>query len=281
MAVARTMSAAKKVILPSLVKKYLMAGSGIILVLFVLGHMLGNLQFFGPPEMINAYAYHLHHLPGHPVTLWIIRAFLLACVVVHIAMAVLLVKENREARPQNYAKQGFRESDYAARTMPMSGLIIFAFIIFHILQYTVRVVPEHYNATIGQAPVEVSHLQLEYFDVFAMMVKGFSSPVISIFYLIAMALLCMHLTHGVASMFQSLGVRNEVWRYRLKCLATAYGCFIFIGFASIPASVLFFGHGKAYLAEKEAEWAKTPAAEVSVIDAQAAHTQFVTLNEGR
>ncbi|MGE9292802.1 MAG: succinate dehydrogenase cytochrome b subunit [Puniceicoccales bacterium] len=275
------MSAAKKVILPSLVKKYLMAGSGIILVLFVLGHMLGNLQFFGPPEMINAYAYHLHHLPGAPVTLWLIRAFLLACVVVHIAMAVLLVKENREARPQNYAKQGFRDSDYAARTMPMSGLIILAFIVFHILQYTVRVVPEHYNATIGQAPVEVAHQHLEYFDVFAMMVKGFSSPIVSIFYIIAVGLLCVHLTHGVTSMFQSLGVRNELWRGRLKCLASAYGLFVFIGFASIPASVLFFGHGKSYLAEKEAEWAAAPAAEVSVNDAPGANTQFVTLNEGR
>ncbi len=251
------MSAEKKVLLPSLVKKYLMAGSGLILVLFVLGHMAGNLQFFGPPEMINAYAYHLHHLPGAPVSLWAIRLFLLLCVGTHIAMAVLLVKENQAARPQKYAKQGFRKADYAARTMPMSGLIILAFIIFHILQYTVRNVPENYNETIGEATFEQAHglPPIEYFDVYAMMVKGFSNVGISIFYLVAMALLCMHLTHGVASMFQSIGFRNEMWRKRLHTLAVAYGWFIFIGFASIPVSVIAFGHGKAYLAEKEAEWA--------------------------
>ena len=272
------MSAEKKVLLPSLVKKYLMAGSGLILVLFVLGHMAGNLQFFGPPEMINAYAYHLHHLPGHPVSLWIIRLFLLACVVTHIAMAILLVKENQAARPQKYAKQGFRKADYAARTMPMSGLIILAFIIFHILQYTVRVAPENYNLTIGESPIEQGHglPPIEFFDVYAMMVKGFSNVGISIFYLIAMGLLCMHLTHGVSSMFQSLGIRNEMWRKRLRCIAAAYGCFIFIGFASIPISVIAFGHGKEYLAEKEAEWATHTQQVESVQVAQAEH-----LNEGR
>lgn len=251
------MSAPSKVILPSLVKKYLMAASGLILVLFVLGHMIGNLQFFGPPEMINAYAYHLHNLPGKPVTLWAIRLFLLACVVVHVAMAVLLVKENRAARPDRYANQGFRKADYASRTMPISGLIIFGFIIFHILQYTVRIAPENYNKTIGEAPISLGHgtEKLEYFDVYAMMVKGFSDPVISIVYIVTMVLLCMHLTHGVSSMFQSIGFRNEIWRKRLHAVAVAYGWIIFIGFASIPASVIFFGHGKAYLQEKEAEWA--------------------------
>ncbi|MEM8550117.1 MAG: succinate dehydrogenase cytochrome b subunit [Verrucomicrobiota bacterium] len=273
------MSTAKKVLLPSLVKKYLMAGSGLVLVLFVLGHMIGNVQFFGPPEMINAYAYKLHHLPGHPYTLWAIRLFLLACVVVHVAMAVLLVKENQAARPQKYANQGFRKADYASRTMPMTGLIVLAFIIFHILQYTVRVVPEDYSVTIGEAPIPQKYglAPIEYFDVYAMMAKGFSSIGVSVFYIIAVGLLCVHLTHGVSSMFQSIGIRNESWRKRLHAFALAYGWVIFLGFASIPASVIFFGHGKAYLAEKEAQWAEQAQAQDNVTLAQ----HELTSDEGR
>ncbi|WP_309398202.1 succinate dehydrogenase cytochrome b subunit [Cerasicoccus maritimus] len=255
------MSTTKPCHIPSLVKKYLMAISGLVLVLFIIGHMLGNLQFFLGPDVINAYAFHLHHLPGAPVTLWLIRGSLLAFLAIHVWMAVLLTKENRAARPESYLGQKTLASTYASRTMPVTGVLILAFIVFHILQYTTRVVPEHYNETIGTAMIEVGHVPLEYFDVFAMMVSGFSSPIISLFYIVTMALLCMHLSHGVASMFQSVGLRNEAWRYKLKCLAAVFGWVIFLGFASIPASVLA-GFGKDYLAEKQAAWAgAAPAAE--------------------
>ncbi|MEO0796424.1 MAG: succinate dehydrogenase cytochrome b subunit [Verrucomicrobiota bacterium] len=247
------MSATQKPRIPSLLKKYLMALSGLVLVLFVLGHMIGNLQFFAGPEVINAYAYHLHHLPGNPVSLWLIRLVLLATLLIHVWMAVLLTKENREARPDTYLDQKTSVATYASRTMPISGVLILAFIVFHILQFTVRVVPEHYDKTIGESSIEVGHVPLEYFDVFAMMVAGFSSPLISLFYIVTMGLLCMHLTHGVSSMFQSVGLRNESWRPKLKAAALAYGWIIFLGFASIPAAVLA-GFGKDYLADKEAQW---------------------------
>ncbi len=254
------MSDVPKVVIPSLAKKYLMAGSGLVLVLFVLGHMLGNLQFFLGPEVINAYAYHLHHLPGHPVTLWIIRLILLTCLVVHVWMAVLLTIENKHARGNDsYAQKHSNVASYAARTMPVTGVVLLLFIILHILQFTTRVVPEDYNATIGEAPIEVAHVQIEFFDVFAMMVKGFSDPLFAGIYIIAVGLLCMHLSHGVSSMFQSIGWRNEIWRKRLHCIALLYGWVVFLGFAAIPFSVLAFGHGKEYLADKEAQWAAAPA----------------------
>lgn len=234
-----------------------MALSGLVLVLFVLGHMLGNLQFLVGPEAINAYAYHLHHLPAAPYSLWAIRLFLLAMVIIHVWTAVALTIENRQARPEKYVHKRYRAIKYAARTMPMTGLILLAFLIFHLLQYTVRITPENYNETIGDSLISIGPRATDVipsFDVFAMMVAGFSNIWVSLFYIVAVGLLCLHLTHGVSSMFQSIGIRNEQWRYRLDKLALIYGWVIFIGFAAIPVSVIVFGHGKEYLAEKYKQW---------------------------
>ena len=117
-------------------RKILMALTGLVLVLFVLGHMLGNLQIFLGPDAINAYAYKLHEvLPAS--ALWAVRLFLLVCVTVHIWMAVLLTIENRRARPQAYLKQRPVQATYASRTMRMSGVILLAFIIFHISMFQI------------------------------------------------------------------------------------------------------------------------------------------------
>ena len=241
--------------IPSLVKKYLMAISGLVLVLFVFGHMAGNLLFFAGPEALNAYAHKLHSLPGHPYSLWAIRLGLLFFVLLHVVMAVALTRENRQARPVNYQNQKFNRATYAARTMPMTGLIILSFIIFHILQFTVRVVPEAYDQTIQTALIKVGPEQfIPTFDVYAMVVAGFSSPVIALSYAVATGLLCLHLAHGVASMFQSIGLRNELWRGRLNRLALVYGWVIFLGFASIPLSVLLLDVGKPYLESQRAAW---------------------------
>lgn len=260
------MSNTRNIVIPSLVKKYLMALSGLVLVLFVVGHMLGNLQFFMGPEVINTYAYHLHNMPGAPFTLWAIRLVLLASLVLHVWMAILLTAENRRARgKEGYAVKHSNVATYAARTMPVTGVVVLAFIVLHILQFTTRVVPVDYNETIGQAPIEVGFTTIPAFDVFAMMVEGFSDPLFALLYIVAMALLCLHLTHGIASMFQSVGLRNEHWRKRLNTFALAMGWFIFIGFASIPASVFLFGYGQDYLAEKEQEWNLTGATVLEVI----------------
>ena len=216
--------------IPSLVKKYLMAITGLILVMFVLGHLLGNLQVFLPPDYINAYAYQLHSMPAF--VLWGIRLFLLAMVGIHIWMAVLLTIENRRARPDRYIADRTVEASFSSRTMRWSGFILLAFIIFHLLHFTAQdIFPEYKNLkyVLGGKVVH---------DVYGMMVMGFTVTWVSLFYLIAMALLCMHLSHGVSSMFQSVGLRNERWRYRLDKVAVAYGWIIFLGFASMPAAAL-------------------------------------------
>lgn len=232
-------------------RKILMALTGFVLVLFVMGHMLGNLQIFLGAEVINAYAYKLHHvLPT--VALWGIRLFLLACVGIHIWMAISLTLDNRRARPENYAVNKTVQATYAARTMRWSGVILVAFIIFHIAHYTVRVVPGmEYNdsAVMDPSPTDVplykagvpvlkNGAPVTTFNVNDMMVKGFQNPWVSAFYIIATGLLCLHLAHGVSSMFQTLGLRNSTWLPRLNRIALIYGWAVFIGFAIIPVAVL-------------------------------------------
>lgn len=226
-------------------RKVLMALTGLVLVLFVLGHMLGNLQIFLGPDVINAYAYKLHHTM--PVAmLWGIRLFLLACIGIHIWAAISLTLDNRKARPQGYAENKTVQATYAARTMRMSGIILFAFIVFHIAHYTARNVPGmEYAEQIAEVPlVKGGEPVLENgqvvmtFNVNDMMVAGFQVWWVSAFYIIATGLLCMHLTHGFSSMFQTLGLRNQLWRQRLDRMALVYGLIVFLGFAVIPVATL-------------------------------------------
>lgn len=239
----------------SLGKKYIMALSGLVLSLFVLGHMIGNLQVFGDPYLINAYGYKLQHLPYG--LLWVIRLFLLFCILAHIWAAVTLVRENKKARPEEYKSKATVQASVASRTMIYSGLIVVFFLIFHLLHYTVRSVPGHkYNHSIvasdgteypaevplvldGKTKVDSYGNPLIVHNVHDMMIAGFSYPLISIFYIVGTYLLCMHLSHGVSSMFQSLGFRNEGVRYRLDIGAKIYGWVTFLGYASIPLSIWF------------------------------------------
>lgn len=226
-------------------RKILMALSGLVLVLFVLGHMLGNLQIFLGPEVINAYAYKLHHVM--PVAmLWGIRLFLLACIGIHIWAAISLTLDNRRARPQGYDVKRSVQMTYAAKTMRMSGVILLAFIVFHIAHYTVRTVPGmEYNEQLADVPL-VKHGEpvikegevIMTFNVNDMMIGGFQVWWVSAFYIIATGLLCLHLTHGVSSMFQTVGLSNQLWRRRLDRFALIYGLVVFLGFAVIPIAAL-------------------------------------------
>lgn len=224
----------------SLGKKYLMAGTGCALFLFVIGHLAGNLQVFLGPEAINRYG---HFLQSNPEIIWPARIGLLVMVGIHIWAATQLSLENRAARPQAYAQYQPVGSSYASRTMLMSGLIILAFIIYHLLHFTVQV--RFINLT-GQDFVAFIDPETKVHDIFKMLVVGFNSPWVSGFYLVAMALLCLHLSHGLSSMFQSLGWKNEAYAPCLACGARAVAVLIFLGYASIPVAILL-GYGKEAL----------------------------------
>jgi len=217
----------------SIGKKYLMALSGLVLIAFVFVHMAGNLQILMGQEKINAYAHALQSLPL-PI-LWGSRLFLLAAVLIHAVTAYQLVKENRRARPnQNYIETTKR-AGLASLKMGLTGSILLAFIIFHLLHFTIRTIYPEYSemrTVVGSPDSNEIH------DVYSMVLAGFQHTWISVFYVVAMFLLCGHLAHGVSSAFQSLGIRSESWRVKLELAAKAYAWLIFVGFSIVPLLVL-------------------------------------------
>lgn len=212
----------------SLGKKYVMAITGLALLAFVIVHMAGNLQIFLGRDAINAYA---AFLKSKPALLWTARLGLLAIVVMHITAALQLVSENNDARPVGYAEGKPVATNFAARTIFVSGIIIFAFIIYHLLHFTLGVTNPEFMTL--KDPVDPLH-----HDVYGMMIQGFSNPLVSAFYLISMAMLYLHLSHGVASSFQSLGLRNKRNVRAFEQVARVIALAIFIGNSLIPIAVL-------------------------------------------
>jgi succinate dehydrogenase / fumarate reductase cytochrome b subunit len=233
----------------SLGKKYVMALTGCALFVFVIGHLIGNLQVFGSPDLINSYG---HFLKSKPALLWAVRLGLLACVGLHIAAAITLTAQNKAARPEGYAGGATYGSTLASRTMLVSGLVIAAFIIYHLAHFTVLLpgingVGDFTKLEAALPGGEKTH------DVYAMMVLGFQVWWVVLFYLIAQALLFMHLGHGVAGMFQSLGFRNHVWWPRIAAFAKVASIAIFIGYASIPIAIYVRMIGADYAEKKRYE----------------------------
>ena len=207
-------------------KKAVMAITGVMLVGYVFAHLLGNLQIYSSdPEQINRYAAFLHN-PSNAAALWAARTVLLAAVVLHIVAATQLWLQNRAARPVGYVKKADVPASYAARTMVWSGPIVAAFVVFHVLHLTVgAVVPLH---ELGPNMPDVRYN----------VITGFSNPWISGFYILAMILLCLHLYHGIWSMFQSVGISHPRYTPLLKNAAAVLSILVAVGNCSIPIAVL-------------------------------------------
>jgi succinate dehydrogenase / fumarate reductase cytochrome b subunit len=229
----------KSIFQSSLGKKYLMAVTGFFLFLFVIGHLVGNLQVFLGPEAINRYG---HFLQSNVELIWPARIILLAFLVIHIWAAAKLSLENRAARPVGYAVYEPKGSTYASRTMLMSGIIVFVFIVYHILHYTVQV--QYLNLT-GQNFLAFVDPEKRH-DIFKMMVVGFNNRWVSGFYILGIGLLCLHLSHGTSSMFQSIGWKNDAYRPFLDKAARLLALLIFLGYSSIPIAILC-GYGREAL----------------------------------
>ena len=202
-------------------KKVVMAITGAILFLFVIGHMLGNLQVFEGPEKLNAYGRFLH---GVPEILWAVRVTLIVSVVLHIWASVELAVRKTQARPTAYSKRENIASSYASRTMYWSGPIILAFVIYHLLHLTAGVV--HPGGDFIDA------------DVYHNVVTGFQVWYVSAWYIFSMILLAFHIRHGAWSMFQSLGINHPRHTPILKKAALALAVIIAVGYISIPLSIL-------------------------------------------
>lgn len=226
----------------SLGKKYLMAVSGFVLFLFVVGHLLGNLQVFLGPEAINRYGEFLHSTPE---LLWPARLVLLAMVALHGWSATMVSIENRAARPVPYGEYKPVASSYASRTMLHSGSLVLVFIVYHLLHYTVLTQAVNLTGKDFAARPEF-YDALGRHDVFKMLVVGFSNGWVSGFYLLGVGLLCLHLSHGVSSMFQSLGWKTAAYGPCLDRSARVIAWLLFLGYASIPVAILL-GYGKGVL----------------------------------
>ncbi|MCA9529738.1 MAG: succinate dehydrogenase cytochrome b subunit [Myxococcales bacterium] len=195
-------------------KKVVMALSGAILVGFVIGHFLGNLNLYVGEASMNGYADKLHHMP---VLLWGTRVLLLIAVTLHIVSAFMLWQRNQRARPVPYKMRKDIATTYAARTMYWSGPIILLFVVYHLFQFTF--VPESGN-------------------VFANVVHAFSHPAVAAIYIVANLALGFHLFHGVFSAFQSLGANHPKYNQARHWLALLITIVVAGGNISFPIAVL-------------------------------------------
>ncbi|HET9086320.1 MAG TPA: succinate dehydrogenase cytochrome b subunit [Acidobacteriaceae bacterium] len=202
-------------------KKVVMAITGAMMFLFVVGHLLGNLQVFEGPEKINAYGHFLHSIGE---LLWIVRLTLILAIVLHITATIQLALRNKRARPIGYSRKQAINSSYASRTMYWSGPIVLAFIIFHLLQFTAGYIHPESRFIEG--------------DVYHNLVSGFQVWWVSAWYIFAITLLGFHLRHGLWSMFQSVGFAHTRHTPTLKSAALLIAVVIVLGYISIPISIL-------------------------------------------
>ncbi len=202
-----------------------MAVTGLLMVLFVVGHLLGNLTIFWGPNGINAYAMHLHELA--PIV-WATRIVMGLAVVLHVILSIQLTLENRAAKPQKYAVATSLRATFASKNMIWTGLILGAFIGYHLLQFTFRVMP---GLTLGTDA-------LQRFDVYSMVVAALRNALVGAVYLVAMVSLALHLSHGVQSGFQTLGLSNAILLPRYGVAGKVLSAIFLIGFGAIPAVIL-------------------------------------------
>jgi succinate dehydrogenase / fumarate reductase cytochrome b subunit len=200
-----------------------MAVSGLLLFLFAIVHMVGHLQMFGGPDMYNTYANFLQNLWE---VKWPVRIGLLVLLIVHLFTGISLSMRNRAARPERYAMWKPVTSSVAGRTMAWTGMVLFAFLSFHILHFTVGIVqPEYFHLPAAKGV-----------DAYAMFVYGFRNVGIYAVYLAGMILLALHLGHGATSWLQSLGLRHP--KYPFDKLGPAISAFLFVGYMLPPTAVL-------------------------------------------
>lgn len=207
-------------------KKIIMAVTGLVLVVFVIAHMLGNLHYFEGRVALDHYGEFLREV-GSPVlvnqqALWMLRAVLLVCAVLHIWSAVDLTRLDLASRPVGYRSKKMVSASLAARSMRVGGVLLAAFIVYHILHMTTGTV----------------HPSFREGRVYDNVVAAFSNPLVTAFYVVAMVALGFHLYHGVWSMFQTLGLNNRGRNRFLGGVATVTSLIVAVGFVVVPLAVL-------------------------------------------
>jgi succinate dehydrogenase / fumarate reductase cytochrome b subunit len=205
--------------------KVLMALTGLGLLTFVFFHMVGNLQVYRGADALNRYAEALREAP---VLLWTARIGLLAVFLAHIVEGVRLKLVNRAARPVGYLYEDTVRASYASRSMMLTGAVILAFVIYHLLHFTFGVIaPDHFDRLDAQGRR----------DVYSMVIHGFRHPLIALTYIVAQGFLGMHLFHGASSLFHSLGLRHPRYDRAVYWYGVLVSLTIVAGNISIPLAV--------------------------------------------
>lgn len=209
-------------------RKIIMSVTGFSLVMFVSFHLLGNVSFYYGPGGINTYA---EMLQGLGPFIWMVRLFMLIFLVFHVFFGILLTLENRRAKPEAYAVFLKLRSTFAARNMVWTGTITGSFLVYHLLHFTFYVTNPEISAN---RHIDIMGRP----DVFIMVVLGFRDLAVACVYILALASLSLHLTHGIQSMFQTVGLNNERTERFMSRAGIAAAVVLFLGFVSIPISVL-------------------------------------------
>lgn len=210
----------------SIGSKVAVAVTGLILVLFVIVHMLGNLQIFEGREAINGYAALLRDMP---MALWAARAVLLLLVLVHLGVALKLALRNRRARPTGYAVRHYREASLASRTMAVSGVLLLLFIGFHLLHLTFDVVDTSFSGRLD----DQGHR-----DVYGKMIHAFRNPMLVLIYLTGQVVLGLHVSHAVSSSFRTLGLEHPALNPLLRAAGPVIALALVVGNAAIVLAIL-------------------------------------------
>ena len=213
-------------------KKILMAFTGFLWFGFLIGHMVGNLKAFQGAEAFNEYAYHLR-IFGEPILpergfLWAFRLLMLAAFAIHAWLAWETSRQSWDARTAKYRKQENLNFDFASSFMRWGGVFILVFVVFHILHMTTGTVHPAFDAG---APGRIP-------NAYGNLVTGLRTPLVAGFYGLAMIAICLHLYHGVWSMFQTLGAAHPKYASLRRPFAVIVALVVFLGFVSIPVSIL-------------------------------------------
>jgi succinate dehydrogenase / fumarate reductase cytochrome b subunit len=203
-----------------------MAVTGFAFIGFVIGHLAGNLQIFISQDQFNGYAEFLH---GLGKILWIERILIFLFFFVHIFYGIKLWFANKSSRPVPYARNDYVQASYSSRTMIWTGLLILFFVTYHLMHFTMIVTNPEYAGLKDAAGR---------FDVYSMVITGFSNVAISCVYILAMFFLAVHLSHALPSLFQTLGLIGQGLRSKEKSIGIIFAIIIFAGYVSIPVGVL-------------------------------------------
>ena len=220
----------------SVFKKQIVAVTGLIMVGFILTHLAGNLLVFAGPEAFNGYAQKLHDLGE---LLWVARGGLLVALVLHVYFTILLVRENRKARGSRYDVEASKRDDVtklARRYMILTGIVVFGGLLFHLTHFAIPSKGEDNVKTF--LPSEAGEVPM---GLYGLVVNAYANPLVVIFYIVFVFAVGAHLTHGVQSLFQSIGFNHDRYTPLIQKASIAVGVLVALGFSSIPVVLLLSG----------------------------------------